>query len=613
MSTPDLVTSFLTYYVQSLAERTRVEKAGTKYGFDWIIYNLALADDLVPVRLPFLRAGGAAISKTKTEAELGIDFAFLSPDKQQLTIFALKDEPLTNATWASANFDADLRMAVAPDLTAKGLEDVRAVRVILAYNKDEKAVGVRLFDNLVGAMGTRVGDHASLTVERWNLTAIVERVKADLLNPSLLPQNFFSLFSYIVAQAADLRHNSTAWEQHLLPTWRRFLDELLDGPPSERTVRLVSVALLILQAHGQGNPTFGTGFIDLAEWAMLALWRVHLRADKKRRVRAAISEVWEHFYLAHLRRFYAEHRAALFVEDGMDASNASHSTYLGAVGAACVAYWHLGRLGILAAAEADTTQSKANAGPPGSTPGPSAEAPAAWAVNSLVGFLNANPAAFRPLLDIHHVELFLIWNALMHHDRHDDIYYWLRLLEERLAIRRIGMPALPFLEGHNSLERVLEHAANGEKPADFMERSSYLLTMLLEFCLSLSPDTRRDELFGRIEQRLVKNEADDGTPFKDGPLDLVSWQPPADWAQRALHERISDGVGISVSEIGSPNPRTTAENLAGFVARSRQPLNLPDGVPRSVYFLACLKFASPLPPEFWRDRLAAATSEYESP
>ena len=29
----DLITSFLTYYVRSLAERTRVEKTGTKNGF----------------------------------------------------------------------------------------------------------------------------------------------------------------------------------------------------------------------------------------------------------------------------------------------------------------------------------------------------------------------------------------------------------------------------------------------------------------------------------------------------------------------------------------------------------------------------------------------------
>ena len=78
----DLATSFLTYYIRSLAERTRVEKTSTKFGFDWVIYNLALADDLTPHRLPFFRGGPDEMSKTKTEPEYGIDCSFLSLDRQ---------------------------------------------------------------------------------------------------------------------------------------------------------------------------------------------------------------------------------------------------------------------------------------------------------------------------------------------------------------------------------------------------------------------------------------------------------------------------------------------------------------------------------------------------
>src|SRR5947208_1211887 len=95
----DVTTSFLTYYVRSLAERTRVEKTGTKFGFDWIIYGLGLAEGLIPVRLPFFRSGPNEISKTKTEVEFGIDLAFLSGDGAVLTVFVLKDEVLTNASW----------------------------------------------------------------------------------------------------------------------------------------------------------------------------------------------------------------------------------------------------------------------------------------------------------------------------------------------------------------------------------------------------------------------------------------------------------------------------------------------------------------------------------
>src|SRR5213593_2846565 len=109
--TADVTTSFLTYYIRSLAERTRVEKTSTKFGFDWIIYNLALADNLTPYRLPFIRSGSTEISKTKTEPEFGIDSSFLSPDRKTLTIFVLKDEVLSNANWTAHGFDSDLRRA----------------------------------------------------------------------------------------------------------------------------------------------------------------------------------------------------------------------------------------------------------------------------------------------------------------------------------------------------------------------------------------------------------------------------------------------------------------------------------------------------------------------
>ena len=77
-------------------ERTRVEKTGTKNGFDWIIMNLALAQNWIPARLP---AGPTETSRTKTETEFGVDFAFLSQAGRRLTIFVLKDEVLTYANW----------------------------------------------------------------------------------------------------------------------------------------------------------------------------------------------------------------------------------------------------------------------------------------------------------------------------------------------------------------------------------------------------------------------------------------------------------------------------------------------------------------------------------
>src|SRR6266481_6689274 len=146
--TNDARSTFLTYYIRSLAERTRVEKTGTKFGFDWFIYNLALADGLIPVRLPFFRGGPAEISKTKTEIEFGVDLAFLSQDRRSLTVFVLKDEELTNANWKAHDFDPDIRAATTVDLTPSELSKVREVTIILAYNKDEDNAGVGLYERL---------------------------------------------------------------------------------------------------------------------------------------------------------------------------------------------------------------------------------------------------------------------------------------------------------------------------------------------------------------------------------------------------------------------------------------------------------------------------------
>ncbi|HEY8904003.1 MAG TPA: hypothetical protein VIM48_09850, partial [Chthoniobacterales bacterium] len=243
-------TSFLTYYLRSLLERTRVEKASTKYGFDWVIYNLGLAEDLVPCRLPFLRGSGSEISKTKTEYEFGIDCAFLSADRHTLTIFVLKDEALTNANWKAHDFDADIRAAAAVDLRRPEFSDVQAVCVILAYNKDEDQSGITHFERLTASLGTKTHDTVSLTFQRWNLTTLATRVKDHLLTPALLPQSFYSLFSYICSQYGDFRHGSEEWDRQLVPNWRRFLDQLLKESPSERSIRLLPVALIIVHSYG---------------------------------------------------------------------------------------------------------------------------------------------------------------------------------------------------------------------------------------------------------------------------------------------------------------------------------------------------------------------------
>lgn len=394
--TDDQRTSFLTYYIRSLGERSRAESSGTKFGFDWVIYNLGLADGWTPHRLPFLRAGGEEMSKTKSEAEFGVDLAFLSPDRKSLRVFALKDEVLNNRNWGNHGFGIDISNAAAPDLTASALSDVENVCVILAYNKDEDRNGVELYDRTVARLGTHVGDDVALSFERWNLTTIVEKVRDQLLNPSLLPQKFFSHFSYICAQFADFTHGSDEWTMQLVPNWRQFLSELLSENADERCVRLLPVALIILREHGRTNQTADTGWIDLAEWGMLAAWGVFQNTERKP-IRQAVIDIWVEFYLSELNRYYSANAEHLSTQYSLEKSVAGG--FVDAIATADVAHWHLGRIGLLALGSYECLPDKTEKG------APIRESALVIISEWAAGLLRSNPAAMRPLIDLHHIEL----------------------------------------------------------------------------------------------------------------------------------------------------------------------------------------------------------------
>jgi len=603
--TDDIKTSFLTYYIRSLAERSRVEKASTKYGFDWIIYGLALAEGLIPVRLPFLRGGSNEISKTKTEPEFGIDLSFLSRDRKSLIVFVLKDEVLSNANWKAHDFDPDLRAACTVDLRKPEFKAVSEVKIILAYNKDEDQAGIKHYEQLTQSLPPKIGNQANLSFERWNLTALAEKVKNKLLTPSLLPQSFFSLFSYLCSQFGEFKHGSDQWQGQLVPNWRRFLNDLLQDNADERCIRLLPVALIILREHGGNNPTVETGSIDLAEWAMLAAWQVY-RKTSHASTKQAIQDFWVGFYQKQLARFYSAHSAGLAVEHSLDQWNSG--SLVNSVATSINSFWHLARLGILALSLWESRDGLD--GQRQSEIEKSTKTTADW----LVGFLNANPSAKRPLLDVQHIELFLVWRTLRQAGRLKDIGRWLDDLFSRLFLRRFGRVDIPFIEGGNSLELVFEHVATGKKPPEFVDQSSCLLLCLLELCFSLDEE-KRNNLIAFCHGRIVLGRNPDGTSV-DGvkPIHLMSWSPPQDWADRVLTKNLAgEGECQTLEKFAQPdiaNGSTVAERLLEYVHESRKarPFDYPSDLPVSAVILACLKHQSPLPPELWRASIFGSVS-----
>lgn len=587
-------TSFLSNYLTSLLERTREEKQGLKIGFDWVIYNLAIVKNWTPVRLPFFRKPNPETSKTKSEAELGIDLAFLNDSGKELVVFVLKDEVLNNSNWKQHDFYTDLQMASTVDLKQLRLESIKNVRIILVYNKDDDKIGIQLFEQTVRSFGETRRDSIELSYERWNLTKLTEEVESNLLTPELIPQHLSSALQYICLQVGDFDFGSPEWENQLLPQWKYFLNRVLEQPIDERKLQLVPVSLLIIHKYKKDTPNSYPGWIDLIEWAMLALWDTY-RDLQKIKLKSTVFDIWVQLYIGELDRYFTEIQDALTTEHGL-AERKSTIGQLGAIQDAHTAYWHLGRLGILNYAPQEFMDTKEQ-------DKEIFENHVSRNAERLTQFLHSNPAILRPLLDIHHVELFLQWLIFWQANYQKEIYQWLGILENHLLTRRTKISGLPFIEARNRMDLVAEFAATSKRPAEFADKSSYLLLMILELCFSLRED-QRDELLERYFGQIIKGIGEDGQPLSDNKIDLLGWAPPPDWDERILHEDVTDGTAIMTANFELPlgDQRPLAEKIRDFVGQCREKFPPKESlkVPRAVLILACIKHQSPLPPEFWR-------------
>ncbi len=589
------MTPFLSNYLTSLLERTRAEKKSIKTGFDWVIYSLAIAKDWIPVRLPFFRSKTPSVPKAKSETEFGIDLAFLLKAEKEIVVFVLKDEALNNRNWNRFSFDEDLRMASTLNLNQAVLEEATSIRIVLAYNKDEDYAGVHLFERATRSLGETRNDGIKLTFERWNLTKLTEEVKTHLLSPELLPQHLSSALRYICLQIGDFDFGTTEWDDQLVPQWKYYLSEVMTSPLDERKLRLIPVSLMIINEHRKESPNGYPGWIDLIEWAMLALWDA-VPKNRHDKLYLLVTQIWSDFYIAELDRYFTEVREALVTENGY-VSQTSAIGYLPAVQDAYVTYWHLGRLGILHFTLQDLIESQ-------SDKKVESELVVLKDAELLIQSLSRKPGALRPLLDVHHVELFMIWQILRQSNNDAEIYRWLKDLQMCLLTRRAKMSGLPFIEGRSRMDLVAEYAATSRRPAEFTDDSSYLLLMILELCFSLEENQRNDLLVTYFRQ-IIKGVDSEGQYFDAREIDLLGWIPPNDWAERILRESVTDGISILTHNFEMPpnDEQSLAEKIPGFVEDSRKEFhsNPNCDVPDSVLILGCIKHRSPLPSDFWRN------------
>lgn len=590
---------FLNNYIISLNERTRNEKNGLKIGFDWIIYNLAINKNWKPISLPFFRSEDEQNFITKTGAQFGIDMAFYDCDKDELLIFVLKDEKLNNSNWTKEKFDSDIRMASAPDLKSLTEFKIASIRIILAYNKDEDDNGIELFERLVQTLPKKIEPNIHVEYERWNITRIVDEIDNSLITPDLLPQHLTSLLNYVCAQVHDFNYGSEEWEKQLIPNWKNFIKTLLTDSPDDKRIRLIPVSLLIVYEHRKESPDSYAGWIDLIEWAMLAVWDRFAKTEDIKIKDIIITELWYLFYFSELEKYLTTNEKVFHCEHGLHSRK--RAGLLSALNDSYLAFWLIGRLGIynLGVQEllpADPQSRDEN-------------------FNKLISLnysrihnlLKNNPAALRPLIDLHHIELYLIWLIIYQSDRDDTLFSWLSELESRLVVRRLGFNKIPFIEGRNRLDLVAEYSATGEKPDEFVDSSSYMLMMILEltFCL---PDDERDLLLNSYHKHIIMGIGDDDKPLSNPPLEinLQSWVPPDDWSKRVFLETVTDGLNISSTNFHPEKESDNQLSLAHRIIKSIEKCekSYPDKneikAPQSAYILACIKNKSPLPPIFWR-------------
>ncbi|MBZ0201649.1 MAG: hypothetical protein K8I03_01390 [Ignavibacteria bacterium] len=587
-------TIFLTKYLVSLTERTRSEKRGRKTGLDWVIYNLGIQKGWTPHRLPFHRSSYDKEVKSKTEAEFGIDISFINESCNELIIFVLKDEPLKNDTWNKNNFDSDLRMASKPDITNL---NVSSIKIILAYNKDEDRNGIILFENFVKNTPDIVENKKNISFERWNLSKIVSEVETDLFNPDLLPQHLSGVFSYLCSQVGDFKYASDEWVNQLIPNWKRFLKLLFEEKIEEKRIALIPVILFIIKDFQKDTAESKIGWLELIEIAMLYLW-ANFRTIENTDLKNQIILIWYTLYITELELYISKNEIALTTEHGIHSQKFQVGN-LAALNDSVLIFDIIGKIGILTSqlnALIDLVENQVKV---------ELSKKIYHYSELIIKCLKSNPAIFRPLIDLHHIQLYFIWIILYQTKKYDEIIDWFYGQETYLMIRRIGNSTVPFIEGRNRLDLVAEYAATNEKPYEFIDDASCLIEMLLELTFSIE-ETERKKIQTKLFKHIVLGLGDDDKNILkvEEIIDLQSWEPPEDWDQRIFLENVTDGISISTNNfnVDINNIDDIESQLKTFVNNvvKKFPSKIRFDIPMSVYFLACIKNNSPLPPIFWR-------------
>ena len=371
----------------------------------------------------------------------------------------------------------------------------------------------------------------------------------------------------------------------------------------EKRLRMIPVCLYIIDNfRNKETPDSYNGWIDLIEWAILSVWAKYAKIDKPELKQIIYVDLWHSFYLKELEKYLITNQELFYTEHGMVSSG--RVGYLGPLNDAYLTYSIIGRIGILHLGLQESIP------PEERMKNDLVLKLSQRSFNWVVNILKNNPAAYRPLIDLNHIELYVIWLIIYQEDNKTFMKEWLSELESRLVVRRLGHHKIPFLEGRNRYDLVTEYAATfsilGQKPDEFVDTSSYLLLMLLELIYSLDQKDI-EEMLDKYWKHLILGVGDDGKPLSElgYHIDLQSWVPPNDWSLRIHKERITEGTSVSIDIYDDYDEKSLSGKIKNFIEwmEKQFPNKLTLSHPLSSYLLACIKNQSPLPPIFWRESI----------
>lgn len=584
--------NFLREYIQSLKEDGEL---------DWVIANIGIAKGWSVLRLPFGRAENGKIKLKKGESEFGIDLSFFSDgDHKELVLVALKDERLTSGTWKSENIQNDLLEAMSVPLDRKPYETVERVILIFGHNKDENRDGKEAYERFAGQYRfneTRT-DEKRIPVhhERWNLERICEEIETNVFTADILPRQFSGGLHYLCSQIKDFNFGTTNWEQITQPTWVQLLKSIMEIEKVERAILTINFCLSLLKKEfdqKNGSERISPGYIDLYESALLvAAHKCEGKVNLYNQTRIG--------YFAVMHSYFQQNVEVFKCPDAFDQPSFMGLT---AIRSAHLAFWNMGRLSLFIRLMREI-QSELSV----QELRPSFQHEIEHWVNLLIISLMNNDAIFRPLIDLHHIELFLIWSVMLHEGKIQHIHEWLQKLTQFLAVRRGPKQVwrLPFIESYSRMDMVAEFAVTRERPIGFKDQTSYLVMMLIELSSILPPDQHKEIVLKIVSSVVMpsseKNQEQDG----EEPLRLVSWAAPENWATEILKGGMARTGTLKVVGCYGSTAEEVADELIETAWNVRMKGDTPDmfGESPVMQILASIRHRSPLPPAFWRKAVA---------